>query len=93
VEERKEEVQKEAVVTPEPAPAPEQVVEEQPQPEPVQLAQNVPPPAPEPLAAPAPAPEPAPAELPKTASPYPLFGLAGLLSVGLYSLLRVKRLS
>ena len=84
------EEQKEAVVTPEPAPAPPQVAEE-PQPEPQQLAQNVPPPAPEPLAAPAPAPEPAPAELPKTASPYPLFGLAGLLSVGLYSMLRVKR--
>jgi hypothetical protein len=94
------EEQKEAVVTPAPAPVPPQAVEqEQPQPEPQQIAQNTPtPPAPEPQAqAPAPAPTPAPpsdetpAELPKTASPYPLIGLGGLLAAGLYSLLRLKR--
>src|SRR5271168_999940 len=56
------------------------------QPEPQEVAQNSPPPAPqeaapapEPAAAPAPAPE-----LPKTASPYPLIGMAGVLSLGLF---------
>jgi hypothetical protein len=83
----------EAVVTPAP-----QQVQEQPQ-EPVQIAQNTP--APEPqvqTAAPAPEPQPAsttkePEELPRTASPYPLIGLGGLLSAGLLALLRIKRLS
>src|SRR5580698_8464350 len=51
------------------------------QPEPQQEALNTPPPAPQeaapaPEPAPAPAPEPVPQELPKTASPYPLIGLA-----------------
>jgi hypothetical protein len=86
----------EAVVTPEPAPAPQAVVQEKPPEEPQQIAQNAPPPAP-PQAAPAPEPPPAesrePEELPKTASPYPLIGLGGLLSSGLYTLLRMKRLS
>jgi len=55
-------------------------------------------PAPAPEAAPAPytsAPEPAPApqELPKTASPYPLVGLAGLLSLGVFFVLRTVRAS
>jgi hypothetical protein len=89
----KEEVKEEAVVTPEPAPAPVAVVEEK---EEVQIAQNVPPPAPELQAAPAPEPAPAPQapeELPKTASPYPLIGLAGLASAGLYAALRMKRLA
>jgi hypothetical protein len=68
------------------------------QPEPQQEAQNTPPPAPpEAVSAPAPAPEPAPApapqELPKTASPYPLIGLAGALSLGLFALVRAFRLS
>jgi hypothetical protein len=68
------------------------------QPEPQQEAQNVPPPAPQQqevaqAAAPAPAPEPAPQELPKTASPYPLIGLAGLLSLGLFAMVRAFRLS
>ncbi len=65
------------------------------QPEPQQVAQNVPPPAPQ-EAAPAPAPEPvavAPQELPKTASPYPLIGLAGILSLGLFAFVRAFRLS
>jgi len=72
-----------APVTTTPAPPP--------QPE---VAQATPPPAP-PEAAPAPAPEPAPApqELPKTASPYPLVGLIGLASLGLYFVLRVVRTS
>ncbi len=61
------------------------------QPEPQEVAQATPPPAPatqEPAVAPAPA-----QELPKTASPYPLIGLAGLLSLGLFALLRSFRLS
>ncbi len=68
------------------------------QPEPQEVAQATPPPAPatqEPALAPAPAAAavPAPQELPKTASPYPLIGLAGLLSLGLFALLRSFRLS
>jgi len=83
----------------EPAPAPEPEpqavvqeparVEEHAQEE-VIIAQNTPPPPPaEP--APAPAAAPAPEELPKTATPYPVIGLAGLFSLGLYGLLRLKR--
>jgi hypothetical protein len=68
-----------------PAPAPAAQVETQ---EPVVVAQNTPPPPPA-EAAPAPA---APVqELPKTATPYPLVGLGGLLSLGLYGLVRLKR--
>jgi len=66
---------------PAPAPAPQQ-----------QIAQNTPPPPP-PAPEAAPAPAPAPQELPKTASPYPLVGLAGLLSLGLFALVRAFRLS
>jgi hypothetical protein len=63
------------------------------QPEPQQeVAQNTPPPAPQ-EAAPAPEPAPAPQELPKTASPYPLIGLAGIFSLGLFALVRAFRLS
>lgn len=67
-----------------------------------QMAQNTPPPAPAPApeanrdmpaATPAPAPAPAPAELPHTASPYPLIGLVGLLSLTAYAVLRVARAS
>ena len=54
---------------------------------------QAPAPAPAPEAAPAPAPEPAPAELPKTASPYPLVGLAGLLSLALFFVLKTVRAS
>jgi hypothetical protein len=62
------------------------------QPEPQQeVAQNTPPPQPE--AAPAPEPAPAPQELPKTASPYPLIGLAGIFSLALFALVRAFRLS
>jgi len=62
------------------APAPQPQVEQQQE---VVIAQNTPPPAP--VATPEqPVQEstPAPAELPKTASPYPLFGLIGLLALG-----------
>jgi len=67
-------------------------------PAPQETAQ-APAPAAEPEAAPAPAPEPAPApapapqELPKTASPYPLVGLAGLLSLAIFGVLRAVRTS
>lgn len=51
-------------------------------------------PAPEPAPAyVAPMPAPAPQELPKTASPYPLVGLAGLLSIASFVILRVVRTS
>jgi len=54
-----------------------------------------PPPAPEAAPAPeqAPAPAPAPQELPKTSSPYPLIGLAGLLSLAMFLVLRAVRTS
>jgi LPXTG-motif cell wall-anchored protein len=74
------------------APAESQAMAEQstevqqpaPAPEP-EVAQNTPPPAPEP------APAPAPAALPKTGSDYPLIGLAGLLSLGLFGLMRLRK--
>jgi hypothetical protein len=76
-----------------PAELPKAVVT-QTQPAPQEEAQNTPPPAPQEAApAPEPAPAPAPQELPKTASPYPLIGLAGLLSLGLFALVRGFRLS
>jgi LPXTG-motif cell wall-anchored protein len=70
----------------EPAPTP---IETAPTPEPdrpVETAQAAPPP---PQAVPPPA-EP-PTRLPKTGSWYPLAGLAGLFSLGLFGLLRVKQ--
>jgi hypothetical protein len=73
---------------------------ETPMKEETQVAQAPPPPAapaPQVEAAPAPAPavvEPAPQEdLPKTASPYPLIGLAGLLSLGIFAVVRAVRVS
>jgi LPXTG-motif cell wall-anchored protein len=82
-------------------PAPQAQVEVQQQEE---IAQNTPPPAPEAAPAPVPEqpqpeaaqpeatqPEPAPEELPKTATDYPLIGLLGVLSLGLYGLLRTRR--
>jgi len=64
--------------------------------QPQEVAQNTPPP--QPVAAPAPEPAPAlaptaPQELPKTASPYALIGLAGIFSLGLFALVRTFRLS
>lgn len=62
-----------------------------------EMAQATPPPAP---ATPAPAPEaerqtpapaPPPATLPHTASPYPLIGLAGLLSLGVFFVMKAVR--
>ena len=80
-----------------PAPAPEQPA---PQAEvsqaPVEIAQNTPPAQPAPPAAvetPAPAPAQEPASLPKTATPFPLFGMGGLFSFAGYGLLRLKRLA
>ncbi|MES1258511.1 MAG: hypothetical protein ABUS51_08770 [Acidobacteriota bacterium] len=77
-----------------PAPAPEPQAapvnaapEPAPQPEPQEIAQNTPPPAPEPVRG-APAVSEPPATLPKTASTYPLIGLSGLLSLGLFGLVR-----
>jgi hypothetical protein len=70
------------------------------------MAQNTPAPAPAPApapestpapaaqeSAPMPASTPAPASLPHTASPYPLIGLVGLLSLAAYGVLRFARAS
>jgi hypothetical protein len=77
---------------PEPPPPPPQAVnQEPPQPEPPVVAQNTPPPAPPPAPEATPAPAAPPEELPKTATPYPLIGLSGLFSLGLYSLVRLMR--
>jgi hypothetical protein len=72
-----------------------QVTQTQSEPQQQEVAQNTPPPAPvaQPSPEPAVAPTPAPQELPKTASPYPLIGLAGLLSLGLFAMVRAFRLS
>ena len=80
------------------APASEPVAPSEPEPQsmlqepqqekaPVEIAQNVPPATP----APAQSQERAPETLPKSASVYPLVGLSGMVSLGLYSLLRLKR--
>jgi len=66
-----------------------QAPEQQPQQE---VAQATPPPQPETQQA-APAPAQQPQELPKTASPFPLIGLAGIFSLGLFALVRAYRLS
>ena len=76
-----------AAVTTTPAPQ-EETAQAAPAPEP-QPEAAAPAPAPEP----APTPDPAPQELPKTASPYPLIGLAGLLSLAMFLVLRVVRTS
>jgi LPXTG-motif cell wall-anchored protein len=75
-----------------PAPPPQEAAAE-PQPEPqVEIAQNNPPPPPAvETPAPEPAPAPEPPSLPKTATSYPMFGLGGLLSLGLFGLMRAKR--
>ena len=84
----KESEYKSAEVTTTPPPAQQEVQQETRQ----EIAQNTPPPPPEVAPAPAPAPAP-PQELPKTASPYPLIGLAGLFSLGIFALVRAFRLS
>jgi len=67
------------------------------QPEPQQEAQAAPPPPQEVAQVTTPEPAPVasavPQELPKTASPYPLIGLAGILSLGLFAFVRAFRLS
>lgn len=77
--------------------------EPQPEPTPAPVATQPAEPEPAPVAAPEPTPAPVmdqdnsadraatPAELPKTASPYPLFGFAGLVLAGLAGLLLTKR--
>jgi len=82
----KESEYKSAEVTATPPPQQTEVQQETRQ----EIAQNTPPPPPEVAPAPAPAP---PQELPKTASPYPLVGLAGLFSLGIFALVRAFRLS
>lgn len=67
-----------------------------PPPEETAAAPPAPTPAPEEAAPAAPAPAPAetpapPPALPKTASPYPLIGLAGLLSLGLFFVMKAVR--
>jgi hypothetical protein len=81
-----------APAPPEPPPAPRAFVSEPPsEPAPVEIAQNSPPPPP-PAAPETPSqPTARPVELPKTASPYPLFGLTGLLLLSLGGLLRLVR--
>ena len=67
-----------------PAPAPV--------PAPTELAEGAPAPAAAPAPMPAePVPAPQPPAMPKTASPFPAVGLAGLLLVGVYGLLRFGR--
>jgi hypothetical protein len=76
---------------PQPAPPPPQAVnQEPPREEPPLIAQNTPPPPPAETTPVAPPPAP-PQELPKTATPYPLIGLSGLLSLVLYGLARLTR--
>jgi hypothetical protein len=55
--------------------------------QPVEIAQNTP----SPVQAPSPTEEQAPEKLPTTASLYPLVGLSGLFSLGVYGLLRLGR--
>src|SRR5262249_23302727 len=64
--------------------------------EPAVIAQNNPPPPPAPQAEPVPAPAPEPLreepkELPKTATSFPMIGLAGLFSLAAFGLLRLRR--
>lgn len=68
---------------------PAQPTTEEPQ-QPVEVAQATPPPAATPPPQTAPPSEPAPTRLPKTGSNYPMIGLAGLVSLALYGLLRLK---
>lgn len=68
-------------------PAPAQAEKE----EPVVIAQNTPPPSPPEVGPTAEQPkQDEPKELPKTASPYPLIGLGGLLSLAAWGLLRIR---
>jgi hypothetical protein len=89
--------QPEPAPQPEPTPEPQAVTQDQPtESQPVETPEAAPPPAAEQAPAPAasePPPPPPPAqELPKTSSPYPLLGISGGILLGLYGLLRLKRL-
>lgn len=85
-----------AAVAPEPAPASAPPVpqslnqESQPEESSSEIAQETPAPAPQ-AAPPAPEQTTQPEELPQTSTPYPLIGLGGLLSLGLYGLVRLTR--
>jgi hypothetical protein len=70
-----------------------EVTQTQPEPQPQEVAQNTPPPQPEVAPAPEPVAAPVPQELPKTGSPYPLIGLLGVFSLGLFALVRAFRLA
>jgi len=75
---------------PQTQPSQPQTTTEEPQ-HPVEMAQNNPPQTPAATPPPPPPqPEPQPERLPKTATPYPMIGLAGLVSLALYGLLRLK---
>lgn len=80
-----------------PAPQPPPQAENKPQPpkeeEPAAIAQNNPPPKPERTPAPEPPKTEAPTELPKTATPYPLIGLGGLVTLAAYGLLRIRAMT
>jgi LPXTG-motif cell wall-anchored protein len=77
---------------PEPAPAPVAHPEPVAEPQPVETPAPAPEPAPVPEAAqePAPAPAPTPTELPHTASNYPWIALAGLVSLGVFTVMSVR---
>jgi LPXTG-motif cell wall-anchored protein len=79
--------------SPKPQPVPARTeVARAPEPRPSPLPPPAPAPAAAPARAPAPAPaEPAPVELPKTGSPLPLFGLAGIVLMGASLALRTAR--
>jgi hypothetical protein len=90
--------QPDAVTQPEPAAQPEANTSSgETEQKPVEIAQSSPPPPPPQTPAPAPpeaTPQSEPAkELPKTASPYPLAGISGAILLGIYGLLRLKRLA
>ena len=86
-----------AQAAPPPEPAGEQSADrsepEQPQQQPQELAQNNQPPAPATQPEPQNSNSQPPNELPKTASPFPLYGLGGISLIGLSMLLRRKRVS
>ena len=71
--------------------APPEAVNQPPeQEEPVVIAQNNPPPKSEVAPTPEQPKQEEPTELPKTATPFPLIGLGGILSLAAYGLLRIK---
>jgi LPXTG-motif cell wall-anchored protein len=85
-----------AQAAPPPEPAGEQSADRSAPEQTNELAQNNPPPSPAPAAQPEPqqnSNEQPQNELPKTASPFPLYGLGGMSLIGLSMLLRRKRVS